>query len=373
MISGLPEHKIQVISPDVGGGFGNKVPVYPGYVCALVASIQLGIPVKWVETRTENIASTGFARDYHMTSEIAADENGKVLALRVKTIADHGAFDAAADPTKFPAGLFSIVTGSYDFKQAFVEVDGVYTNKAPGGVAYRCSFRVTEAAYLIERTMDILARKLGMDPAELRLLNFIRKDQFPYQSPTGWTYDSGDYEKTFRLALEKIGYHELRKEQAEKRARGELMGIGISTFTEIVGAGPSHSFDIMGIKMFDSAEIRVHPTGKVIARLGVRHQGQGHETTFAQIIGDMQAAVHQQQEELQHYVRGASGTRQGKLLLTCWKWVTRIFRGMESHSKLRGPRPERLRWAKSRWLPIRMCRKAWSLVWKLLIITIPPI
>lgn len=286
MVSGLPEHQIHVISPDVGGGFGNKVPVYPGYVCAIVASLRLGVPVKWIETRTENITSTNFARDYHMTAEIAAREDGRVLALRVKTIADHGAFDAAADPSKFPAGLFSIVTGSYDFRSAFVEVDGVYTNKAPGGVAYRCSFRVTEASYLIERVMDVLARRLQMDPAELRLRNFIRKDQFPYHSPTGWVYDSGDYEKTLNLALQRIGYAELRKEQAEKRARGEFMGIGISTFTEIVGAGPGHTFDIMGIKMFDSAQIRVHPTGKVIARLGVRHQGQGHETTFAQIIAE---------------------------------------------------------------------------------------
>ncbi|ATY85889.1 carbon-monoxide dehydrogenase large subunit [Kyrpidia spormannii] len=286
MVSGLPEHQIHVISPDVGGGFGNKVPVYPGYVCAIVASLKLGVPVKWIETRTENITSTNFARDYHMTAEIAAREDGRVLALRVKTVADHGAFDAAADPSKFPAGLFSIVTGSYDFRSAFVEVDGVYTNKAPGGVAYRCSFRVTEASYLIERVMDVLARRLQMDPAELRLRNFIRKDQFPYHSPTGWVYDSGDYEKTLNLALQRIGYAELRKEQAEKRARGEFMGIGISTFTEIVGAGPGHTFDIMGIKMFDSAQIRVHPTGKVIARLGVRHQGQGHETTFAQIIAE---------------------------------------------------------------------------------------
>jgi carbon-monoxide dehydrogenase large subunit len=286
LVSGLPEHQIRVISPDVGGGFGNKVPVYPGYVVAVVASLKLGRPVKWIETRTENITSTGFARDYHMTAEIAAEKDGRVLALRVKTVADHGAFDAAADPSKFPAGLFSIVTGSYDFKEAFVEVDGVYTNKAPGGVAYRCSFRVTEAAYLIERVMDVLARRVGVDPAELRKRNFIRKEQFPYKSPTGWTYDSGDYEKTLALALEKIGYEELRKEQAEKRARGEFMGIGISTFTEVVGAGPSHTFDIMGIKMFDSAQIRVHPTGKVIARLGVRHQGQGHETTFAQIIAE---------------------------------------------------------------------------------------
>ncbi|WP_067935427.1 aerobic carbon-monoxide dehydrogenase large subunit [Alicyclobacillus kakegawensis] len=286
MVSGLPEHQIHVISPDVGGGFGNKVPVYSGYVVATVASLKLGVPVKWIETRTENIASSHFARDYHMTAEIAAREDGTVLALRVKTVADHGAFDAAADPSKFPAGLFSIVTGSYDFKAAFVEVDGVYTNKAPGGVAYRCSFRVTEAAYLIERVMDILAQRLKMDPAELRLKNFIRKEQFPYHSPTGWVYDSGDYEKTLKLALERIGYEELRKEQAEKRARGELMGIGISTFTEVVGAGPAHQFDIVGIKMFDSAQIRFHPTGKVIARLGVRHQGQGHETTFAQIIAE---------------------------------------------------------------------------------------
>jgi carbon-monoxide dehydrogenase large subunit len=286
MVSGIPEHQIRVVSPDVGGGFGNKVPVYPGYVIAIAASVKLGLPVKWIETRTENIASTHFARDYHMVADIAATEDGKLLGLRVKTIADHGAFDAAADPSKFPAGLFSIVSGSYDFKAAFVEVDGVYTNKAPGGVAYRCSFRVTEAAYLIERVIDVVAQRLKMDPAELRLKNFIRKEQFPYHSPTGWVYDSGDYEKTLKLALEKIGYEELRKEQAEKRARGEFMGIGISTFTEVVGAGPAHSFDIVGISMFDSAEIRFHPTGKVIARLGVRHQGQGHETTFAQIIAD---------------------------------------------------------------------------------------
>lgn len=286
LVSGFPEHQIRVVSPDIGGGFGNKVPVYPGYVCAIVASLQLGVPVKWIESRTENITSTHFARDYHMTAEIAAQADGKVLALRVKTIADHGAFDAAADPSKYPAGLFSIVTGSYDFKASFVEVDGVYTNKPPGGVAYRCSFRVTEASYLIERVMDVLAQRLQMDPVELRRRNFIRKEQFPYHSPTGWVYDSGDYEATLKVALDRIGYAELRVEQAEKRARGELMGIGVSTFTEIVGAGPSQSFDIMGIKMFDSAAIRFHPTGKVLARLGVRHQGQGHETTFAQIIAE---------------------------------------------------------------------------------------
>jgi aerobic carbon-monoxide dehydrogenase large subunit len=284
LVGGIPEQNIRIISPDIGGGFGNKVPVYPGYVCAVVASLTLGRPVKWIETRSENLQSTGFARDYHMTAEIAADKDGKVKAMRVKTLADHGAFNAAAQPTKFPAGLFSICTGSYEFPNAFCEVDGVYTNKAPGGIAYRCSFRVTEAAYLIERAMDVLADDLKMDPVELRNKNFIPAAKFPYKSPLGWTYDSGDYHAAMKLALDTVGYDALLQEQAEKRKKGELMGIGISSFTEIVGAGPAHTFDILGIKMFDSAEIRVHPTGKAICRMGTKSQGQGHETTYAQIV-----------------------------------------------------------------------------------------
>jgi carbon-monoxide dehydrogenase large subunit len=286
LVTGIPEDKIHVISPDIGGGFGNKVPVYPGYVVSAVASVVLGVPVKWVETRTENLTTTGFARDYHMDVEIGASRDGRVRALKVKTVADHGAFDAAADPTKYPAGLFGICTGSYDFPIAFTELDAYFTNKAPGGVAYRCSFRVTEASYAIERGMDLLARELAMDPAELRLKNFVKKEQFPYPSPLGFVYDSGDYHTTLQKALDKIGYQDLRREQAEKRARGELMGIGISTFTEVVGAGPSKHFDIMGIKMFDSAEIRIHPTGSGIVRAGTRHQGQGHETTWAQIVAE---------------------------------------------------------------------------------------
>lgn len=286
LVTGIPEDKIHLISPDIGGGFGNKVPVYAGYVVAAVASVVLKVPVKWVETRTENLTTTGFARDYHMDVEIGAKKDGKVTALKVTTVADHGAFDAAADPTKYPAGMFGIVTGSYDFPTAFTELDAFFTNKAPGGIAYRCSFRVTEASYAIERGMDILADKIGIDAAELRLKNFVRKDQFPYPSPLGFVYDSGDYHTTLQKALKKIGYDELRKEQAEKRKRGELMGIGISTFTEAVGAGPSKHFDIMGIKMFDSAEVRIHPTGSGIVRAGTRHQGQGHETTWAQIVAE---------------------------------------------------------------------------------------
>jgi aerobic carbon-monoxide dehydrogenase large subunit len=283
---GLSEQKIRVISPDIGGGFGGKVPVYPGYVLAIGASVLTGLPVKWIEDRSENIQADSFARDYHITAELAAKKDGTMKALRVKTVADHGAFDAAANPSKFPAGLFGVITGSYPFEKAFVEVDGVYTNKPPGGIAYRCSFRVTEAAFAIERLVDILALELKKDPAELRMQNFIPPQAFPYKTALGWEYDSGNYTGALKLAMDKIGYAALRKEQAEKRKRGELMGIGISSFTEIVGAGPSKHFDILGIKMFDSAEIRVHPTGKAIVRLGVKSQGQGHETTFAQIVAE---------------------------------------------------------------------------------------
>jgi carbon-monoxide dehydrogenase large subunit len=286
LVSGLPEHKIRVKTHDIGGGFGGKVPVYPGYVLAVVASLTTGKPVKWIEDRSENLQADSFARDYHIHAEMGATKDGRITALRAKTIADHGYADAAADPSKFPAGLFNVITGSYDMAHAFVEVDGVYTNKPPGGVAYRCSFRVTEAVHAVERMVDILAHEIGKDPAELRFENFIQPEQFPYQTPTGWEYDSGNYPAALRKALDMIGYDELRREQAEKRERGELMGIGISSFTEIVGAGPSHTFDILGIKMFDSCEIRVHPTGKVMARIGVQTQGQGHETTFAQIIAE---------------------------------------------------------------------------------------
>jgi aerobic carbon-monoxide dehydrogenase large subunit len=284
LVAGLPEQKIQVISPDIGGGFGNKVPIYPGYVCSVVGSIVTGRPVKWMEDRSENLMSTGFARDYHMKASIAATREGKILAVKVDVLADHGAFNSVAQPTKYPAGFFHIFTGSYDYPAAHCTVRAVYTNKAPGGVAYACSFRITEAAYCIERIVDCLAAELQMDPAELRLKNLLRPEQFPYTTPTGWEYDSGEYEKTMRVAMELAGYDELRREQAEKRANGEYMGIGISFFTEGVGAGPRKHMDILGLGMADGCDLRVHPTGKAQVRLSVQTQGQGHETTFAQIV-----------------------------------------------------------------------------------------
>ncbi|MGO9660030.1 MAG: aerobic carbon-monoxide dehydrogenase large subunit [Acidimicrobiales bacterium] len=286
LVSGLPEHKIRVISPDIGGGFGNKVPIYPGYVCAIVASLVLNKPVKWMEDRSENLTSTGFARDYIMLGEIAATREGKILAIRSHVLADHGAFNGTAAPVKYPAGFFGVFTGSYDLQAAYCKMTAVYTNKAPGGVAYACSFRITEAVYFVERLVDCLADELKMDPAELRLRNFIQPEQFPYTTKTGWVYDSGNYEAAMRKSMEMAGYDELRREQAEKRQRGELMGIGVAFFTEAVGAGPRKNMDILGLGMADGCELRVHPTGKAVVRLSVQTQGQGHETTFAQIVAE---------------------------------------------------------------------------------------
>jgi carbon-monoxide dehydrogenase large subunit len=286
LLTGIPEHLIRVISPDVGGGFGNKVPVYPGYICAAVASMMLGKPVKWMEDRSENLMSTGFARDYIMRGAIAADRDGRILAVRADAIADHGAFNSTAQPSRYPAGFFSVFTGSYDIEAAHCHVRGIYTNKAPGGVAYACSFRIAEAVYLIERLVDCLAYELGVDGAQLRLRNLIRADQFPFESKTGWVYDSGDYERTLRKALALAGYDALRAEQAELRERGELMGIGLSFFTEAVGAGPRKHMDIMGLGMNDGATLRVSPTGKAQLAISVQTQGQGHETTFAQIVAE---------------------------------------------------------------------------------------
>ncbi|WP_241975868.1 MULTISPECIES: molybdopterin cofactor-binding domain-containing protein [unclassified Cryobacterium] len=243
-----------------------------------------------MEDRSENLMSTSFARDYIMQGEIAATKDGRILAVRSSVLADHGAFNATAQPSKYPAGFFHIFTGSYDLQAAHCKVTGVYTNKAPGGVAYACSFRVTEAVYLVERLVDMLARKLDMDPARLRLKNLIKPEQFPYKNKTGWEYDSGNYEQALRKSMQMAGYDDLRREQREKRDRGELMGIGISFLTETVGAGPRKHMDIVGLGMADGAELRIHPTGKAVVRISVQSQsqgqGQGHETTFAQIVAE---------------------------------------------------------------------------------------
>ncbi|GAB3131261.1 aerobic carbon-monoxide dehydrogenase large subunit [Marisediminicola antarctica] len=357
IVSGIPEHKIRIVSPDIGGGFGNKVGIYPGYILAVVGSIVTGRPVKWVEDRSENLMSTSFARDYIMQGEIAATKDGKILALRTNVLADHGAFNATAQPTKYPAGFFHIFTGSYDLQAAHCKVTGVYTNKAPGGVAYACSFRVTEAVYLVERLVDMLAQKIEMDSAELRLKNFIKPEQFPYMNKTGWEYDSGNYERAMRLSMEMAGYDDLRREQAEKRARGELMGIGISFFTETVGAGPRKHMDIVGLGMADGAELRIHPTGKAVVRISVQSQGQGHETTFAQIVAE-EIGIPPEDIDVVHgdtdqtpFGLGTYGSRSTPVSGAAVALVARKVREKAKFiaAAMLETRPEDLEWEKGRW------------------------
>jgi carbon-monoxide dehydrogenase large subunit len=357
MVAGLPEEKIRVISPDIGGGFGNKVGIYPGYICSVVGSILTGKPVKWMEDRTENLTSTSFARDYVMHGEIAATKDGKILGVRVNVTADHGAFNATAQPTKYPAGFFHIFTGSYDLEAAHCTVTGVYTNKAPGGVAYRCSFRVTEAVYLVERMVDLLARELDSDPAELRLKNFIRPEQFPYENKTGWVYDSGEYERAMRVALEMAGYDDLREEQKRKREAGEMMGIGVSFFTETVGAGPRKDMDIVGLGMADGADLRVHPTGKAVLGISCQSQGQGHETTFAQIVAE-ELGIPPEDVEVVHgdtdltpFGLGTYGSRSTPVSGGAAAMVARKVR---DHARLVAAAmleasPDDLEWEKGRW------------------------
>ncbi|MGH3625031.1 MAG: aerobic carbon-monoxide dehydrogenase large subunit, partial [Sciscionella sp.] len=366
-VAGIPEHKIRIVSPDIGGGFGNKVAIYPGYVCALVGSILTGKPVKWMEDRSENLMTTSFARDYHMRGEIASTKDGKLLGLRVKVLADHGAFNATAQPTNYPAGFFHVFTGSYDLRAAHCEVTGVYTNKAPGGVAYACSFRVTEAVYLVERMMDVLANELDLDPAELRMKNFVRPEQFPYTCATGWEYDSGDYPRAMSRALEMVGYDELRSQQAEQRGQwekvrdsggvGELMGIGISFFTEAVGAGPRKLMDILGLGMADGAELRMHPTGTAVLRISVQTQGQGHETTFAQIVAE-ELGISPDDVEVVHgdtdqtpFGLGTYGSRSTPVSGGATAMVARKVRDRARivASAMLEVAPEDLEWEKGRW------------------------
>jgi carbon-monoxide dehydrogenase large subunit len=284
LVAELPEHMIRIIAPDIGGGFGNKVPVYPGYVVSILASILLERPVKWIEDKTGNLISTGFGRDIYLHGEMALRKDGKILAVRMHTTSDHGAFYSDAQPSKFRIGLLHSAFSCYDIPVAYLHNRGVYTNKAPGGVAYRCSFRVTEAMYFQERMMHAAANDLGMDQAEFRRINLVRDDDFPHRTAFGFLTDSGQYVKCLDKALEAIGYEDFLKQKEEAKKQGRLLGIGISTMTEPLGAGNSREFDILGIKMFDSAELRVHITGRALLRTGAKTQGQGHETTWAQIV-----------------------------------------------------------------------------------------
>ena len=249
----------------------------PGYVCAIVRSIVTGKPVKWVEDRSENLMSTGFARDYIMSGRICA-KDGRITGAQVDVIADHGAFDSTAQPSKFPAGFFHVFAGSYDLEAA-------HCSGAPRWA--RCSFRLP--GHLPDRAPRRRARaRDDVDPTELRMKNSFQPEQFPYENKTGWTYDSGDYEPALDKALRMLDYQAFRRQQAEARKQGRYLGVGVISYIEICGLGPSQVAGAVGFGggLYDSAVVRVYPTGVVRVYIGASPHGQGEETTFAQIVAE---------------------------------------------------------------------------------------
>lgn len=281
-----PEHLVHVVAPDVGGGFGSKIPCYPWEVIVAHLAMRTGRPVKWVEDRMENYVATIHGRDHVQYVDLAAKKDGTILGIKVRVLANMGAYLSTAAPG-IPTILFGfMVGGSYAIKAGRVEVTGVFTNTTPVD-AYRGAGR-PEALFLLERMVDILARRLKKDPAAIRQKNLIPADKFPYPTAMGLTYDSGNYELAMKKALDKVGYETLRKEQAAKRKRGELMGIGLSTYVEICGLGPSSVVTSTGFQggLWGSSTVRLHPTGKATVYTGGHPHGQGEETTFAQIVAE---------------------------------------------------------------------------------------
>jgi carbon-monoxide dehydrogenase large subunit len=297
-VLGIPEHKLRCISGDVGGGFGSKIYVYADMALVAWASKQLGgRPVKFVETRRENYVATTHGRDHITEFEVAGSRDGEVHALRVKTIANLGAYLSTVAPG-IPTTLYGrLLGGPYKTPNIWCEVTGVYTNTAMVD-AYRGAGR-PEATYLLERAMDLFAREIGMDPAAVRRKNFIPPDAFPWYSPSGLganrsgmnlPIDSGNYGQALDKALALAGYYEIGRAKEEARRRGKLLGIGISSYIEACGIAPSRWFGLpgegWGAGLWESANIRVHLTGKVVLTTGSQNHGQGHETTMAQIVAD---------------------------------------------------------------------------------------
>jgi carbon-monoxide dehydrogenase large subunit len=261
---------IRVIAPEVGGGFGVKISSYPEEMILATLALQLKRPVKWMEDRGENLQATHHGRAQEAEISLAATKDGTITAIKLRVLTDVGAYPRAAGVAMSTSLL---IAGVYKMQNVDLEIKAAYTNTMPTG-AYRGAGR-PEAAYYIERIVDVLAAELDMDPIELRRKNFIPKDAFPYKTPTGATYDSGDYEKPLSKLLEIVDYPALRQQQAEMRKEGRYLGLGVATFTEICGFGP-----------FDSASVRVEPTGQVTVTTGISPHGQGQETTFAQIVAD---------------------------------------------------------------------------------------
>jgi carbon-monoxide dehydrogenase large subunit len=279
-VLGMPEHRIRVITPEVGGGFGCKAGLYDDEVATVVAAVRLGRPVKWIETRSESLVATIHGRGQGHEAELAVDADGIFLGIRVTGLADLGAYPETFTPLP-PLTSGRLVTGAYRIPAASYLTRGVYTNKTPTG-PYRGAGR-PEASYLIERLADRAAAELGLDPAEIRRRNFIRPEEFPYTVPSGLVYDTGRYGLALDRALEMADYSRFRTEQARLRNEGRHVGLGLSTFVETAGTGPSRMLAFQG---WEYGAVRVEPTGRVTVVTGMSPHGQGHETTFAQIVAD---------------------------------------------------------------------------------------
>jgi aerobic carbon-monoxide dehydrogenase large subunit len=279
-----PEHKLRVIAPDVGGGFGSKIFIYPEEVVALWASKRVGRPVKWVSDRSEAFLTDAHGRDHVTHAEMAFDASGKILGLRAKTIANLGAYMSLFS-SSVPTYLYAtLLSGQYNIPQIYCEVDAVYTNTVPVD-AYRGAGR-PEAAFVVERLVEVGAREMGQDPAELRRKNFV--NTFPHQTPVIMTYDAGDYDASLKNAMELADYKGFAKRKRESARRGKLRGIGFSTYIEACGIAPSQAVGSLGagVGLWESAEVRVNPTGSVEVLTGSHSHGQGHETTFAQLVSE---------------------------------------------------------------------------------------
>src|SRR5687768_3067479 len=285
-VLGIPEHKFRVIAPDVGGGFGSKIFVYPEEVVTTWAARATGRPVKWTAERRESFMTDAHGRDHVTDAEMAFDADGRILALRAHTIANLGAYLSLFGPS-VPTYLYgTLLSGQYTIPTIFCDVRGVHTHTTPVD-AYRGAGR-PEACYVVERLVDLGARQLGMDPVEVRKRNFIPPDRFPYQTPVALTYDSGNYRPAMDRALQMVGYDALRATQAEQRKKGKYIGIGVCSYIEACGLAPSTVAGALGAQagLWESATVRVHPTGKVTVFTGSHSHGQGHETTFAQLAAD---------------------------------------------------------------------------------------
>lgn len=285
-VLGISEAKLQVIVPDMGGGFGGKIGVYPDEALIGYATRDLHQPVKWIEQRNEHFMASNHGRDEIIEVELAGNHDGKLTGIRVKNIANMGAYLSTMGPGVPTIDFGLMITGSYDIPHASCETFGVYTNTTPTD-AYRGAGK-PEATYQIERIIDLFAREIGMDPLELRKKNFAPKEAFPYTNAQGLVYDSGDYEKPLKKALEIVDYEKLRKEQEELRKEGKLIGIGLSTYVELCGFGPSAVAGAIGFQggVWENSTVRVHPSGKVTVFAGTSPHGQGHATTFGQVVSD---------------------------------------------------------------------------------------